>query len=405
MRPDFDAWLDRANRRHDGELDVAEYVSGRPFLFWRNQVLVAGQDVSRVETAARRWLAGAVEPAGPGPVARVRLDPAKRVDVTDLLLSLRSGPHRSIAASLNHVLQGEPQYGGGPADFPAVPDREDIPAAPRAVPYAAPKGRPVTVAVLDTGIAPHAWFEDRPWWADCADLGDPVDLDGDDLLDSQAGHGTFIAGLLTQQIPQAHLVVRRVLSSDGIGSEAELVAILWELAKRAEAGRPVDVVNISLGGYTWDDRPSPVVADAVTALSRWSAVVCCAGNRGSDRPFWPAALKRAVAVGALDSDGSDRAPFSNYGWWVDACAVGERVTSAFIEHDGPLPSTGDHDADHFTGYATWSGTSFAAPVVAGRIAARCAQGESVRDATDAVIDPAQRSMPDLGVIVGGRDDG
>jgi subtilisin family serine protease len=107
-------------------------------------------------------------------------------------------------------------------------------------------------------------------------------------------------------------------------------------------------------------------------------------------------------VGALDSDGSDPAPFSNFGWWVDACAIGERVESAFIEFDGPLPPTGDYDRDRFRGYATWSGTSFAAPKVAGAIAQLAAErGIPASEAADRILDPAEhRSMPDLGVVVG-----
>ena len=66
-------------------------------------------------------------------------------------------------------------------------------------------------------------------------------------------------------------------------------------------------------------------------------IVACAGNASTDRPFWPAAMKRVIAVGSLDTDGHDRAPFSNYGWWVDACTMGDKIVSSFFTFDGLGP--------------------------------------------------------------------
>jgi subtilisin family serine protease len=125
-------------------------------------------------------------------------------------------------------------------------------------------------------------------------------------------------------------------------------------------------------------------------------VVAAAGNFDSDRPYWPAALKDVVAVAAL-ADGADgepeRASFSNYGWWVDAAAPGVRIKSTFLTH-------GQEDGKEFHGYAKWSGTSFAAPVVAGRIAAlMSAKALPVRYAAMELLDPAGVRIPDLGVVV------
>jgi subtilisin family serine protease len=104
-----------------------------------------------------------------------------------------------------------------------------------------------------------------------------------------------------------------------------------------------------------------------------------------------------VAVGSLDVEGDDRADFSNYGWWVDACTLGDQVVSSFFSFTDHAPS-GDED---FAGYASWSGTSFAAPRVAGAIAAKAAaNGISAAAAAAALIDPnTAPSMPDLGVLV------
>ena len=77
-----------------------------------------------------------------------------------------------------------------------------------------------------------------------------------------------------------------------------------------------------------------------------------------------------LGVAALD-EGVQRAFFSNFGWWVDAATHGVDVLSTFLEFDetthtalidGRTPQT-------FERWARWSGTSFAAPKLAGEIAA------------------------------------
>jgi subtilisin family serine protease len=222
-----------------------------------------------------------------------------------------------------------------------------------------------------------------------------LDADLDYTLDAQAGHGTFIAGVLLRHAPGVHVRAMRVIGGDGVGDE---LGVLRALALLAGRGR-VDVVNLSLGCHTYDDRPSPVVARAVAALGRRTVIVACAGNHASDRPFWPAALKHVIAVAALD--GLERAWFSDYGWWVDACAPGVDVTSCFVSFDGPLPRVRGIDPDDFAGYASWSGTSFAAPAVAGAIAGLAAAEDlPASTAAERILDPAhRRTLPDLGVIL------
>ena len=59
------------------------------------------------------------------------------------------------------------------------------------------------------------------------------------------------------------------------------------------------------------------------------------------------------------------------------------------------------DPDSFTGFGTWSGTSFAAPKVAGAIAASASVwGISAREAADRLVFDWQLfRVPDLGVVV------
>ncbi|WP_433335782.1 S8 family peptidase [Spirillospora sp. CA-294931] len=386
---DQEARLERLLARHRDAV-VVEPLSGRPALIRRDQILVAEHDAPVAEDLVRRWYDSRHDEDG---VTRLRLRTPAKVDVCELASQLGGdGRHRRLSVSPNHLVHGQPMWWSGPADLPR-------PAA--ALPAPRVDGevrRDVTVAVLDTGIAPHPWYEGADWYAERRpDAAEVLDADLDFELDAQAGHGTFIAGVVLQHAPSARIHAERVIGSDGVGDEIDVIRALARLAAWGRA----DVVNLSLGCFTFDDRPSPVLARAIAALGRRTVVVACAGNSAGDRPFWPAALKPVIAVGALDARGGDRAWFSNYGWWVDACAPGVDVASAFVRFDGVRPRVNGIDPDEFLGYATWSGTSFAAPAVAGRIAgAAASDGVTAVEAADRLLDPgAAPTLPDLGVII------
>jgi subtilisin family serine protease len=98
-------------------------------------------------------------------------------------------------------------------------------------------------------------------------------------------------------------------------------------------------------------------------------VIAAAGNGGGhatsspnhNRRFWPAADPDVIAVGAFNSTSGDVAPFTNQG---DVYAPGVGLLSTYVtgwrkEPNGPF----------YQGWAKWSGTSFATPVVAAEIAA------------------------------------
>ncbi|GAA4143387.1 S8 family serine peptidase [Actinomadura keratinilytica] len=379
---DQDSCLERLLARHDDAV-VVEAVPGRPALIRRDELLVAPQDAPAVADLVRRWHDSGEDDHG---VHRMRLRPAARVDVCELASQLAGDRrHRELAVAPNHLVHGQPLWWSGPADLAR-------PTAPVPAPRPRPAARETTVAVLDTGLSPHPWYDGADWYAGQRDdVAEVLDADLDCALDAQAGHGTFITGVVLRYAPSARIRAVRVLGGDGVGDELDVVRALARLAAWGRA----DVVNLSLGCHTFDDRPSPVLSRVLAQLRsapRRPVVVACAGNTGGERPFWPAAAKSVISVAALDTrrGRTDRAWFSNYGWWVDACAPGVDIASCFVRFG------------EFDGYARWSGTSFAAPAVAGMIAGLAAQEDvPAAEAARRVLDPARaRTLPDLGVVVG-----
>ena len=374
--------------------DVVHVGGTTEALIKRDELLVLGTHADAVHEQAARWVASREDFEDLG-VARLHLRADAGVDAAELTHDLRggAGAHRRTSVTPNHVMHGAPGDFTGGGDDPPAPTTE------LQAPTSTGNTRRVVIGILDTGIDPHPWFTAADWYQACTAeeheaLNPARELD----LEADSGHGTFIAGVLLQHAPNSYLRVERVLGADGIADELEVLRGMSRVQNRAaDQGHRLDLLNLSLGCFTFDDRPSPVLADAVARVARHTVVVAAAGNNDSDRPFWPAALKDVVAVAALAEQpaGSEpeRASFSNYGWWVDAAAPGEKIASSFLTH-------GWENGEEFHGYAKWSGTSFAAPYVAGKIAALMSDKDmSARDAVSELLDPAGPRIPDLGVVV------
>jgi hypothetical protein len=292
-------------------------------------------------------------------------------------------------------------------------------------------GRRPVIAVLDSGIAPHPWFgiadrthvppaggflsvlpglqqailtqeEYQANWQPTQFLLDywdaPVSsepLVGD--VDTDTGHGTFIAGIVRQIAPDATVLAVRVTHSDGVIYEGDVLLALWRIAAQVrlaqhtgDASQLVDVVSLSLGYY--DESPAggytAHLAHVIGRLLHHGVlVVAAAGNDATTRRFYPAAFAAApsvngggppvVSVGALNPNGS-KALFSNDGSWVHYWATGAAVVSTYPvdvqgsatpDHDVPQRHRDSLDPDDFkAGFAVWDGTSFAAPLGAARLA-------------------------------------
>jgi subtilisin family serine protease len=215
------------------------------------------------------------------------------------------------------------------------------------------RGDGVKVAVLDTGIDPaHPLFAGRiaGGWDFVYDDPDPtdvrtgLDLDADGVADGAFGHGTHVAGIVTLTAPGAQLLVARVLDSEGRGDVRTVAAgIRWAVSQGAQ------VINLSLGMLRVSTTINLAIHEAAAA-----GVVCVAsaGNWGSDSPQeYPATSPQVIAVGASDA-ACRPASFTSYGVFVDLCAPGVGVRSAYPGGEWRL----------------WSGTSMSAPFVAGTAA-------------------------------------
>lgn len=360
------------------------------------EVLVHRDDCERLARELDRWEATPCELPErlrslrevDFPVQRYRLSERMSVDaVVTRLRQVADGPEPRVGPNL--VLGAMQSWAFFPGDN-AVPsdDRLELPKADA--------GRFI-VAVIDTGLVTSGEADEfvgaagARLVAGAADE-DPLDVEPQDgWLDDADAHGTFVAGIVLREAPGATVRCDGVLNN-GIADELEVADAI---IRNGDA----DVINLSLGAYAPHDVPPLSIVEAINGLRPEVAVVAAAGNYGRRRPLFPAALKRVIAVAAVDdtvpTDGlPPRASFSNHGWWVDACAPGQSVLSNFVRFAEP-------DGTTFDGWARWSGTSFAAPRVAGIIAAKAmASGRPANEvAFELVYGSGLPWRPDLGTLV------
>ncbi|MDN7120414.1 S8 family peptidase [Nocardioides sp. ChNu-153] len=226
-------------------------------------------------------------------------------------------------------------------------------------------GAGVTAYVIDTGID-----SDHPELGGRVTSGIDTIGDGNGTEDCQ-GHGTHVAGTIGSTTygvaKEVDLVAVRVLGCDGSGSTAGVIdGMDWVAADATGAS----VANMSLGG------PADSATDAAVdrMVDAGVTVAVAAGNESTDAcSSSPAAAASALTV-AASNDADELAYFSNYGSCVDVIAPGEAITSTW---------TGG-------GVRTISGTSMAAPHVAGAAALYLEgdPGASPATVTDALLGAA-----------------
>ncbi|XAK52721.1 S8 family peptidase [Bacillus atrophaeus] len=267
------------------------------------------------------------------------------------------------------------------ADFRLIPytvesvieDVKEIPAGVKMIKApeiwdVSDKGSGVVVAILDTGCDPtHTDLKERIIdGKNFTDQGDPDDFSDIDQ------HGTHVAGTVGATIndegvvgvaPEVSLFIGRVFTKDSNGDvgafNKDIIKAIKHCIKwRGPNQERIRVINMSLGGPQDDPQLHDVIKEAV---NEDILIVCAAGNEGDirsggdcsplkDEFSFPGAYQEVVEVGAVDLEGNWPC-FTNTNLEIDLVAPGVKIMST-------IPG-GSH--------AEFSGTSMAAPHVAGGV--------------------------------------
>ncbi|SDM89212.1 Subtilase family protein [Paenibacillus sp. yr247] len=200
----------------------------------------------------------------------------------------------------------------------------------------------VIVAVVDTGVdLQHPDLQNQL-------LPGYNVISGDDKPQDDVGHGTHVTGVIAALVNNNlgvagmtwynKVLPVKVLDQTGAGSTYSVAqGIIWA------ADHGAKVMNLSLGNYA----DSGFLHDAVKyAFDKDVALIAASGNDNTERPGYPAAYDEVFAVAASDSE-NKKAPFSNFGDYIDVTAPGVSIASTYPNNQ----------------YAALSGTSMASPHV------------------------------------------
>ncbi len=262
-----------------------------------------------------------------------------------------------------------------------------------------PKGKGVTIGVVDSGIAPSAEFGNRIKAFYDFTKGGIATAPYDNY-----GHGTHVAGLIAGNgassngayagvAPQANLVGFKVLDGNGAGYTSDVINAL-DFATTNKAALGLDILNLSLGHPPFEPAATdPLVAAVDRASAAGIVVIVSSGNAGvnprTGLPGYagvtsPGNARSALTVGSQNTQNTARrtddlvAPYSSRGpSWFDGYAkpdfvapghklVAPAAPGSFLVTTYPnllgLNSTGN------LGYLKLTGTSMAAAVASGAVA-------------------------------------
>ncbi|KAI9150951.1 hypothetical protein H9P43_009566 [Blastocladiella emersonii ATCC 22665] len=241
----------------------------------------------------------------------------------------------------------------------------------RSFTYPGSAGEGVDVIVIDSGIDVN-----HPELAGRAMM---TDLTGEGNFDAN-GHGSHCAGTIGgRQVgiaKKATLIGLKVFDRTGRGSNVVILQALQLVSQNLGARRRPTVVNMSLGGPRAGFQGDTTVQRAIASLSQQGVnVVVAAGNESQDAcNVSPAFVPEAITVAASDPRNDQLAYFSNVGRCVDIVAPGVNTLSI-------AANSGNR-------YTYMSGTSMAAPHVAGVLATYRGMGMSAQQAQQKILSEA-----------------
>lgn len=269
-------------------------------------------------------------------------------------------------------------------------------------------GAGVVVAVLDTGSTNHSDLNgntiagyDMINDATIAGDGNGRDSDPTDVGDYYQGnpsswHGTHVAGTVAAVTNNAKGVAGvafgakvqhvRVLGRGGGYTSDIADGIIWASGGTVSGvpanPTPAEVINMSLGG---SGACGTTTQNAINgAVARGTTVVVAAGNSNANvSNFNPGNCNNVISVAATTNTGA-RASFSNYGTLIDISAPGANILSTL--------NTGTQGPGSES-YAFYSGTSMAAPHVAGIVALMQAVATKTPAEIESIIKSTARPLP------------
>lgn len=207
-----------------------------------------------------------------------------------------------------------------------------------------PKGRPVRVAIIDTGLSTRAIPSEN--MAQGANY-----LLPDGTTEDTYGHGTAVASVILEHSSNAILVplVSNVYDSGKVSFVDN--ATYAQMIRDAVDIYQCEIINIS-AGLVLDKE---AIREAIAHAEEMGAlVVASAGNDYLENPgqvYYPAAYETVLAVGSLTADGTQIAEFSQRDTWVDLFAPGEEISVLTLSGDSTTEKGSSYAAARVTAAA------------------------------------------------------